>query len=219
VPRSLREQGIDLVRRPTGGLAVLHDRERTYAVVGALGRDPFRRGVLETYRAISSALEEAMRSLGIAALASAERGEAVRPSSGPACFALTSAHEITVAGRKLVGSAQLRRGRAFLQHGAIPLEADPGRLAAVLGSEVDGRSFTDLHKASERVVRPQELDRALRGAFARRFGVEMQVGELSARERSRATQLRCWKHLSADWTLSGRLGERERKWGPLGSAG
>jgi len=219
VPGTLREQGIELVRRPTGGLAVLHDRERTYAVVGSLRREPFRGGVLETYRAISSALEDAMRALGTAARAMPGPGHAARPSFGPACFALTSAHEITVAGRKLVGSAQLRRGRAFLQHGSIPLEADPGRLGAVLGSDVDGRSFTDLSRELDRVVRPQELDRALCEAFADRFGVEMRVGELSARERSRATRLRCWKHLSMDWTMRGQLGERERRWGPLGGGG
>ena len=207
-PHVLRERGIDLVRRPTGGSAVLHDRERTYAVVGSLRREPFRGGVLDTYRSISHALEDAMRSLGASASASSVLGESRQAVLGPACFALTSAHEIAVAGRKLVGSAQLRRGRAFLQHGSIPLDADPGLLAAVLGSDVDGSSFTDLRTELDRVVHPQELDRTLREAFARRFGVELRVGELSAREASRAARLRCWKHLSADWILTGRLGDR-----------
>jgi len=216
-PRVLRERGIDLVRRPTGGLAVLHDHERTYAVIGSLRHEPFRGGVLETYRSISAALEDAMRSLGVAARASSASGTSSRAALGPACFALTSAHEITVAGRKLIGSAQLRRGRAFLQHGSIPIGGDPGLLAAALGSGVDGLSFTDLNAEVDRVVLPQELDRVLRDAFAHRFGVEMRVGELSAREEARAAQLRCWKHLSTDWTLTGQLGERERQWGPVGA--
>ena len=216
-PQVLRERGIDLVRRPTGGLAVLHDRERTYAIIGSLRHEPFRGGVLETYRSISAALEDAMHSLGVSASASSARGESPRPSLGPACFALTSAYEIAVADRKLAGSAQLRRGRAFLQHGSIPLRADPSLLAEVLGRGVDRTSFTDLCTELDRVVRPQELDRALCDAFARRFGVELRVGELSAREESRAARLRCWKHLSTDWTLTGRLGERERHWGPVGA--
>ena len=213
-PQALRLRGIDLVRRPTGGLAVLHAHERTYAVVGALGREPFVGGVLETYRSISSALEDAMRLLGAPARASSPPQERPMLSRGPSCFALTSVHEITVEGRKLIGSAQLRRGRAFLQHGSIPLETDREALAALLGDPVNGESYTDLTSALGRAVLPRDLDRAIVEAFARRFGIELQPGELTAAEQVRATQIRCWKYLSADWTLNGRLGRREQRWGP-----
>ena len=211
----LRLQGIDLVRRPTGGLAVLHDRERTYAVIGALRREPFAGGVLETYRSVSAALEEAMRSLGVSASASSEQRGVMPSSAGPSCFSLTSAHEITVGSRKLIGSAQLRRGRAFLQHGSILLESNLDQLGAVLGGPVDRDTFTDLTTALGHTVGSQELDQVLVEAFGRRFGVELPEGELTATERSRATQIRCWKHLSAAWTLRGRVGRRERRWGPL----
>ena len=214
--RVLRRRGIDLVRRPTGGLAVLHDRERTYAVIGSLRREPFAGGVLETYRSISAALEDAMRSLGASARASSARREGVRPEVGPSCFALTSAHEITVGGRKLIGSAQFRRGCAFLQHGSILLDSNPDQLAAVLGGPVDRDSFTDLETVLGRAVRPEELDRALVDAFERRFGVGLRAGQLTSGERSRATRIRCWKHLSTAWTLNGCLGRREERWGSSG---
>ena len=213
-PPVARRRGIDFVRRPTGGLAVLHDRERTYAVVGALRCEPFAGGVLETYRSISAALEDAMRSLGARASSSAHEGR-LHPQ-GPSCFALTSAHEITVGGRKLIGSAQLRRGRAFLQHGSIPLDTNREALAALLGDPVDGESYTDLTSALGRAVGPRDLDYAIVDAFARQFEVDLQPGELTPGERLRATQIRCWKYLSVDWTLDGRLGRREQCWGPDG---
>ena len=215
-PPVVRRRGIDLVRRPTGGLAVLHDRERTYAVVGALRCEPFAGGVLETYRSISAALEDAMRSLGAQARASSPAHEGRLHPQGPSCFALTSAHEITVGGRKLIGSAQLRRGRAFLQHGSIPLDTNREALAALLGDPVDGESYTDLTSALGRAVGPRDLDYAIVDAFARQFEVDLQPGELTAGERLRATQIRCWKYLSVDWTLDGRLGRREQRWGPDG---
>ena len=214
----LRRRRIDLVRRPTGGLAVLHENERTYSVIGSLRREPFDAGVLETYRLIARALEKALRTFGLDARASASGRS--RPGSeerGPACFALTSDHEITVGGRKLVGSAQLRRGRAFLQHGSIPLQTDAERLAGALGHDVAAESFTGLRCELGREIDPCELDRALCEAFESCFGITLEPGSLSSREELRAAQLGCWKHDSLSWTLGGRLGVRERRWGPLGS--
>lgn len=215
-PQVLRRRGIDLVRRSTGGLAVLHDRERTYAVVGALRHEPFSGGVLETYRSISTALVDAMRTLGAPAHASSSRPAGTPLSQGPSCFALTSSHEITVEGRKLIGSAQLRRGHAFLQHGSIPLVANREALAEALGGPSDDGAFTDLVTALGRDVREQEVDRAITDAFSKHFDVELRHVELSDRERLRATQIRCWKHLSVAWTLDGRVGRREQRCAPAG---
>ncbi|HKQ60091.1 MAG TPA: hypothetical protein VJS92_02325, partial [Candidatus Polarisedimenticolaceae bacterium] len=72
----------------------------------------------------------------------------------------------------------------------------------------------DLEHAAARPVTPDELDRAFAAAFARGFDTALERGALSAAERERATQLRCWKYDSASWTLEGRLGPRERRWGP-----
>ena len=216
-PVFLREAGLDLVRRPTGGRAVLHDRERTYAVIGRLGRPPFDAGVLETYRRIAGALESALRLVGVDARAARPDAAAPappEPAAGAACFGVASAHEITVCGRKLVGSAQLRRGGAFLQHGSIPWDNDAQRLGRVLGGSVDPRAFTDLERAAVGALDPERLDRALVRGFEERFGIDLEPGVLSERERLRAAQLRCWKHLSATWTIDARVGERELSHGP-----
>jgi len=216
-PVYLRAEAIDLVRRPTGGRAVLHEWERTYAVIGSLRHPPFDGGVHDVYRRIADALLVALRRVGLepATAARPRGGVSPRdPGMGPACFEAPSVHEIVVGGRKLVGSAQLRRRGAFLQHGSILLDSSAERLAGSIGAPTSGRSFTSLRELLGRRQDQRELDRALTAAFAERFGTDLEPGELTDTEAQRAARLRCWKYDSAAWTLDGRPGERERRWGP-----
>ncbi|MCP3982442.1 MAG: lipoate--protein ligase family protein [bacterium] len=209
-PTYLRREGIDLVRRPTGGLAVLHEHERTYSVTGSLGRAPFSDGVVATYGRIADALVDAMRRLDIDAVRSsrAPRGAGAGEAS---CFAALSTHEIRAGSRKLIGSAQARRRGAFLQHGSIPLELDAERLDRALGREPGGDGgFIDLRRANPAAADPAKVDRALLAAFTEAFDVVLEPSELSPDEELRATRLRCWKYDSAEWTIHGRLGARER---------
>lgn len=131
-----RRLGVPLVRRPTGGRAVYHDTELTYAVASN-AREIFGSSVAETYRQLASILAEIFGRLGVpVALASRAASLPPRPTTlGAAapCFAAPARDEILVRGRKLVGSAQCRRGSAFLQHGSIPLRIDYARMAEVLG--------------------------------------------------------------------------------------
>ena len=216
-PDFLAGARIDLVRRPTGGNAVLHDQERTYSFVGHLRRPPFEGGVVQTYRRIADCLVAALRQLGAAAAVGPDlpRESRERRRGEPACFALLSSHEITHAGRKLVGSAQLRRRGAFLQHGSIPLRSDAETLAGALGRPVPASSFTDLETATGARVESDRLDTALVAAFEAAFGVEMTRGTLTRSEMDRATRLYAWKYCSTAWTYEGRLGTREAARGPL----
>ena len=119
-----RARGIDVVRRPTGGMAVLHDDEVTYAVVAPMDRPPFAGlNLMETYGRIAGALVEGLRGLGLPAELSRRRVSPAPLSAAP-CFQVPTENEILVHGRKVVGSAQLRGQRAFLQHGAVPLALD-----------------------------------------------------------------------------------------------
>jgi lipoate-protein ligase A len=217
---ALRARGIDLVRRPTGGRGVLHDAERTYSVAGSLGGAPFSGGVLDTYLRIAVALADALGRLGLGPRIE-ERRSGPPSADGPAgasCFEATSTHEIHVGGRKLVGSAQLRRRGAFLQHGSIPLRLDTAALGAVFGRPAGVGRFTDLERLAGGEIPLSRLDRALIGAFETRFEVRLERGALTPREAQRAEQLRCWKYESATWTYDGHLGDRERRWGPLSEA-
>jgi lipoate-protein ligase A len=207
--------GVDLVRRPTGGGAVLHDRERTYAVVAPLDRPPFDRGVVETYRCISGLLLAALGRLGIEAEAPPAPGPPPRRREAPrSCFDAVSAHEIVAAGAKLVGSAQARRARAFLQHGSIPLVSDPDRVAGHLGALRSPERHGDLARVLGRQPSAEAVDAALVEAFESGLGIRLSPGQLSEREALRVAQLRCWKYDSASWTFEGRIGERERRYGP-----
>src|SRR5438552_1703789 len=123
-----RGLGIDVVRRPTGGRAILHDRELTYSVTlpaSVLGHDA---GIVPSYHRLSLALQAGLQDLGVpATLAPLESGPAV-VDQGPVCFDRPSAHEILLGGRKLVGSAQVRRSGALLQHGCRSLALVGSRL-------------------------------------------------------------------------------------------
>ena len=211
--RVLADEGIGLVRRPTGGVAVLHEFERTYAVIGALGAPPFTGGAIATYRTIADALRRGLARLGVAATPIEPRRHETRPA-GAACFERLGAWELAASGRKLVGSAQARRRGAFLQHGSIPWRADPLRLARILGTPVDGSRFIDLESARGSAVDRAVLDRACVDGFEETFGVRFDPGALTESEALRAAELRCWKYDSIAWTYGGKLGDREIRWGP-----
>lgn len=116
--------GVDVVRRPTGGRALLHDREVTYSVTAPV--DPAV-SLPASMRRINQWLLRALHRLGVPAI---EAGEprSMRPE-GAACFALPAPGELTLGGRKLVGSAQVRHDGVLLQHGSILLDDDQPRIA------------------------------------------------------------------------------------------
>jgi len=173
---SCRALGVDIVRRPTGGRAILHDREVTYSVVlpaWVLGQDG---GVLLSYHRLSLALQDGLRRLGVPATlapASAAPSTAVH---GPACFDRPSAHEILLNGRKLVGSAQVRRGGAILQHGSILVEPRIASLIACLRLPVGSGS----QRIEEGVAELLELAAKPR----RREGALIEWAECRPRSRS-----------------------------------
>ena len=125
-----RDNGIEIVHRPTGGRAVLHDDEITYAVASN-DSSHFGSGVYANYRRIAEALNLGLERFGVPAALTPETRKAMGSRNGadPPCFLSPSRYELSVRGRKIVGSAQ-RRGRSgFLQHGSIPITCDRAALA------------------------------------------------------------------------------------------
>lgn len=130
--------GIDVVRRPSGGRAVLHSDEVTYAVVCRADDPDFGGDVMTSCARIHAAVAAGLRHLGVATvpheLPTTTRRESRHAAAFADCFARPAAHELLDEwGRKLVGSAQARRGRALLQHGSILLS--PSRAGSYLRPE------------------------------------------------------------------------------------
>jgi lipoate-protein ligase A len=123
----IRHRGLDVVRRPTGGRAILHDREITYSVTAPVaGAGDLR----ESYERINALLVTALNSIGVPATPAVTTGPSAAPGMAP-CFDEPAAGELTVGGRKLAGSAQWRSEGALLQHGSILVEDDQSVLSAL----------------------------------------------------------------------------------------
>jgi lipoate-protein ligase A len=138
-----RAAGVGLIRRATGGAAVLHGSDLTYAV--AAPADELPPGLVGTYRLVSSALVEALQAAGVDARRSDGWPRAGAPGCPFDCFTQPAAEEICAGplpNRKLVGSAQRRLGGAVLQHGSIRLAPDPP--SAVLAAGLSHRAATSL---------------------------------------------------------------------------
>jgi len=125
-----RRDGVEWARRITGGKAVLHHREVTYALAGASRGPLFGSTLYETYLKLGEALGDFFKELGLEAKMIQTRMPG--GAAEEACFDLTSLYELEVDGRKLVGSAQKRGRTAFLQHGSIPVLQSPVELLKYL---------------------------------------------------------------------------------------
>ena len=193
-----RELGVDVVRRPTGGRAVYHHREVTYAVAAPAGRWGSLR---ESYALLNRALIAGLSAVGVPA-AAARTGGATPGPSPRACFRDPLPGEVVVDGRKLVGSAQWRDGGALLQHGSVLLRAEQEmaeRLrredAEDVGRRSDPRARSDdssetgLAEVLDREPSAEEVVAALREGFAEVLGIPLRPASLSDAEEERAREL------------------------------
>lgn len=200
-PDALGRRGVEVVRRPTGGRAVLHDRELTYSVSvadGAFG------GPREAYAAVNRALVAGLRRLGIeASLHRASGARAPVPSMSP-CFEEPVEGEVTAAGAKLVGSAQRRWDGVLLQHGSLPLEDDQTALSELLAEpwKAPAAPPATLAALMGRVPPWPELTAALAEGFRATLGVEMEAGAPAAAELHMAETLRA-AYGDTAWTWHG----------------
>ena len=176
-----RSEGIDVVRRPTGGRAVLHHLELTYSVVAPLDQGPMPRPLQDAYRTLCSALVEAVRSFGIGAELTG--GEVNITLPGPRttvpCFEAPAGGEVVVGGRKLIGSSMRAHQGHILQHGAILLDWDGRLQAGSMGLPDDSRVRPHVTTFADQLggVPPrEELETALASAFERVLAIELIPG-------------------------------------------
>jgi lipoate-protein ligase A len=197
-----RTDGVDVVRRATGGWAILHTDELTYSA-SLRPDDPRVSGaILDTYRTLSQGLIAGLRLLG----ADAQMNPVIpggAQNTSAACFEVPSAYEITISGRKLIGSAQTRPAGKVLQHGSLPLYGDIGRVARYLAftSEQERQALathlreraTNLSDTLGRSVTFSEAAHAMARGFADALNVELAPGEPSANEVAAAQEIHARK--------------------------
>jgi lipoate-protein ligase A len=192
-----------LVRRPTGGRAILHVDELTYSVVAPEREPRVAGGVVQSYRRLSRGLVRGLELLGVEDIVADERVEN-RDTEGPVCFEVPSDYEITVGGKKLVGSAQMRARGAVLQHGAVPLYGDIARICPLLSSHPDPARVraraTTVERALSRRVSWDEAAAALAQGFTEALNLQLEPGRLTGGERSEAQELRAEKYATSAWT-------------------
>ena len=143
--RTAQSLGVDVVRRPTGGRAVLHHREVTYSVTAPIfeerGRGR-RHRVRDVYDGVNQLLADALVALGASVTTARDTPAPLAPTIDSPCFNDAATGELVAEGRKLVGSAQWREGRAVLQHGSILIEDDQYLLARLAPSSAPARVAT-----------------------------------------------------------------------------
>ncbi len=203
--------GWDVVRRPTGGKAILHTDELTYSVCAPAGEPRVAGGVVESYGRLAAGLLAGLQLLGLApAEAQPDYGTDLG-TLGPVCFDGPARYEVTVGLKKLIGSAQSRRLGGVLQHGTLPLHGDLTRVVEGLAfpdpaareaarARLPGRALT-LAAALGRAVGLNQAARALAAGFERALNLHLVPAELTDDEWAAVARIRAEKYAHHDWTF------------------
>ncbi|NGQ94740.1 lipoate--protein ligase family protein [Brevibacillus sp. SYP-B805] len=211
----VKAHGLGFVRRPTGGRAVLHDRELTYSVIVSESHPKMPSSVTEAYKVISMGLLHGFQALGLEAemvsLATEEEKEKYSSPGSSACFDSPSWYELVVEGKKVAGSAQTRQKGVILQHGSILLDMDVDLLFSLLkfpSERVKQRmidSFRQkavtINEVSAKPVSLADAIAAFRQGFASGLGIELIEQDLTAEERALAEELARTRYAADEWNF------------------
>ncbi|MFA5394337.1 MAG: lipoate--protein ligase family protein [Candidatus Ratteibacteria bacterium] len=152
-----RQNGIDVVRRPSGGGAILHEDEITYSFTSRISDHPAFQDLLSSYYIIVEGLMEGLKKIGVDA--EVRGGKSSGPERYIPCFALSSRHDLVVKDKKIIGSAQRRKKNAFMQHGSIPISYNPRLVTGVFQNPQDffdkATSITEIlgHRPEDNVIK------------------------------------------------------------------
>ena len=212
--------GIDIVRRPTGGKAVLHDKELTYSFVIRENHPLVNDSILETYKKISGGIIRGLSYLGIKAvlvplreklnnalLSNENKSEIHHSDIKSICFSVPSQYEVQVEGKKIVGSAQVRKKEIVLQHGSLLIELEKDKLFSVFNfpsAQIRERNkirfkATSLEEILKKKINFSELSEILSRGFEEEFGVRLTEGKLTEQEEKISKELFENKYSTYEW--------------------
>lgn len=202
-------RGWGLVRRLTGGRAILHTDEVTYSVAVPEDDPRVAGGIVESYRRLSQGLAAGLEELEVQTHSEKASGDA-HHFKGPICFEVPSDYEITAREKKLLGSAQSRRDGVVLQHGSLPLRGDLTRICDVLAFDDEADREAARQRVRERAITLADalgqgvgLARAvgrLMEGFTLALALSLEEGQLTEQEQARAEELRATKYAAPEWT-------------------
>ncbi len=205
----LTSHGWEVVRRPTGGRAILHTDELTYSVSAPPDEPRLQGTVLESYHRLAKALIRALHALDIP-VEMEENVPALDAAKGAVCFEVPSTYEIVVHGKKLMGSAQARRKLGVLQHGSLPLYGDLTRITQALAFSDEATRktastrllarATTVETVLNRRISWETAAQAFLQAFESELSLRLEESALSDSELSRAQALLREKYDHPTWT-------------------
>jgi lipoate-protein ligase A len=185
-------QGIPVVQRPTGGRALLHEKELTYSLAAPIPNPQFPTNLRDAFCVVSKALLLSLNELGIHEAKLTQPEKASSSGRSPSCFSTLNHHEITVNNKKLIGSAQRRTSRSFLQQGSVWIDCDRELMNSLFqfdtlkgrknNLEILRHSTISLNQRCNREVEFQEVARAFRAGFQKTFPVQWRAEKLSPYE-------------------------------------
>lgn len=205
----LKANGWNVVRRMTGGRAILHVDEITYSITAPNHEPRVLGSVLESYQRLAKALITAVRSLGLPV----EMKENTPPTDitkGPVCFEVPSAYEIVIDGKKIIGSAQARKKEGVLQHGSFPLYGDLTRITQALvfpneqariesGQKLLSRATT-AEAVTGKIIAWDTAAQSFIDAFETSLELKLQPSRLTQAENKRIDELVKNKYDHPAWT-------------------
>lgn len=213
--QEVKKQGLGFVRRPTGGRAVLHDKELTYSVIVSEQYPNMPESVTEAYRVISEGLLLGFQNLGLDAYFSVpdtkEKREELKKPQSAVCFDASSWYELVVEGKKVAGSAQTRQKGVILQHGSILLDLDLDQLLSLFNFSSDAvrdrmrRKMPDkavaINNMTDRRVTISECIDAFRNGFEKALHIELVPYELTDEQKLYVQKLEETKYLTDEWNF------------------
>lgn len=208
---SCQKKGIDVVRRLTGGRAVLHDDELTYSLVISEEVSFLPDSIIESYKIISQGLLAGFYELGIeeAKMVSLADKKKEQENKSAACFDAPSWYELSVAGKKIAGSAQTRRDGVILQHGSILNTQNIDELFSILKFKSERREekfkklfikkATTISDVLGKSFSLEELADAFKIGMEAGLGINLKPGKLTDKEKERAKELAENKYSTDEW--------------------
>lgn len=200
-PERLKSLGIEIARRPTGGRAVFHDKEITYSLSMTVNEKDG--GITGTYKKIALAFMKGLSYLGIETKM-AEKAEVLYEDSDcrkNSCFSTATRYELTAGGRKIIGSAQVRKKTAFLQHGSLLIDLDENKYKEIFEDELSLKRITTLRNEMGREPGKQEIINALKKGFEEEWGIKFVEEPLALSEITLVDFLKKTKYETSDWNL------------------